>query len=91
MDGGEFDAQLHLLRSAGRLIDDPRHRRELESARFNLFAALQQSDSSAAIEWIEALEVGFHAAKELAPDMRASIERALTLIRRGVRNGTQKD
>ena len=90
----EYDAQLHVLRTAARAVGDPRHRHELETARFKLFAALESGDDAEALALLEALEVGFDAATAgadqdpqrltLRATTWASIERAVTIIRDGL-------
>ena len=58
----ELDPQLHILRSITRAVADTRLRHELESARFNLFAALEATNLAAARQWIGALRVSLDTA-----------------------------
>jgi len=70
MDNNKFDAQLHLLRSAARAATalNMRAGHEAESARFNLFAALQAERTDSARNWLRALEVSLRTA-----DLQAEI------------------
>ena len=51
-----YDPELHTLRSIARSTDG-RDRQELESARFNLFAALERGATHEARRWSRALRV----------------------------------
>lgn len=52
----EIDPELHILKSAGRLIEG-RERQQFESARFNLFAAFEGQNAESAQRWARALAV----------------------------------
>jgi len=83
----DYDAQLHVLRSVARATDDNRQRQEIESARFNLYAALETRDRDAARQWSRALRVALDvlrqtttqpAAVALALDALDEIEAGIT-------------
>jgi hypothetical protein len=59
MATNQFDAQLHVLRSIGRTYGDVRERADFESARFNLFAAIQSNDWESAQRWLRAVRTAF--------------------------------
>jgi hypothetical protein len=48
MKAKDTDAEFHVLRSFARAIDDGRTRQDVESARFNLYAAMEGNDLDAA-------------------------------------------
>jgi hypothetical protein len=80
----KYDPQLHILRSIAGSIEDMRQRQEAQSARFNLYAALEQGDVKAAINWLDALETAFSLAT--IPNMlaRQKARDAMTFIREGL-------
>lgn len=81
----KFDPQLHILRSVARSMEDNRQRQEAKSARFNLFAALEQNDRESALTWLEALEVSLKCAEWSMPAATvASAQRAIAAIRSGL-------
>lgn len=51
----ELDPELHTLRSVIRTIVDPKARADAESARFNLYAALDDDDAHLARRWSRAV------------------------------------
>lgn len=53
----EVDPELHLLRSAARLVQDGRARGEIETARFGMYAAFERQDSDDAARWLRACRV----------------------------------
>jgi len=59
----KYDSQLHILRSVARsvAIHDQRASQQMESARFNLFAAIEGEDWELALKWLTALEVSIRA------------------------------
>ena len=59
-----IDPELHMLRSAARMCDG-RTRQEIESARFNVFAAFQHCDAEGARRWLAALMLSVASATEL--------------------------
>ena len=63
--------QLHILRSVIHVMDDYRARQPAESARFNLFAALQQDDLPSARQWCLALRVSLQTYCDAYPDTPA--------------------
>ena len=52
-----IDPELYLLRTVARTLDG-RHRQEIESARFNLYAAFESRDPDTARRWASTLRVG---------------------------------
>jgi hypothetical protein len=81
----EIDPELHVLRSAVRALDG-RERQELETARFNVFAAFEQRDPDAARRWVTAFRAGLLALRgddrsdrlrEMAGDALGRIETAI--------------
>lgn len=78
----KFDPQLHILRSIANAAAQPKERHEAQSARHNLFAALEHEDYAAALEWLEALEVALHSlTTPLGGTILASADRAIGTIR----------
>ena len=75
----ECDAALHILRSVARSTEDQRNGREIETARFNVFAALECGDIDQAREWLAALRV---AVATYVPDLgqRAAAIQAIERI-----------
>lgn len=81
----KFDPQLHILRSVANALEEPRARQEAQSARHNLFAALEQNDRENALNWLEALEVSLKCAEfSMPPTTVASFNRAIEAIRSGL-------
>ena len=80
----EADAALHILRSVARGLDDARNGREMETARFNVFAALETGDDGSVREWLVALRVAV-VAYVTDPGQRAAalqaIERIAAIVR----------
>lgn len=80
----KFDSQLHILRSIAASIEDARQRQEAQSARFNLYAALEMNDDAEAGNWLEALEAALACAAIPNAHLRATAERAILAIRKGL-------
>lgn len=59
----EIDPELHLLRSIARSAKgSARLRREIESARFQIYNAFESRDADAARRWLRALRVAIQSA-----------------------------
>ena len=54
-DRKDVDAELHTIRSAARGAADPATRHQIETARFNLFAAFETHSAGEAARWCRAL------------------------------------
>ncbi len=54
----DIDPELHMLKSVIRGCTDGRERSELETARFNLFAAFEHRDAAVARRWARAMRAG---------------------------------
>lgn len=80
----KFDPQLHTLRSIANSIEDPRQRQEAQSARFNLFAALEQENSEEAKHWLDALDASIECATIPSAKLRKTAGDAINAIRRGL-------
>ena len=78
-----LDPELHTLRTVAQSVEG-RSGRRLESARFNLFAALECSDREKAQRWSAALRTALLAEPDLTPELRASAIRTLDRIDAGV-------
>lgn len=77
----DIDPELHILRSAIRSADG-RERSELETARFQLYAAFEQRDPDAARRWSKALRAGLLVTdnarlRQLASEALDVIEKAI--------------
>ena len=55
MDRKICDPYLHVLRSIAAGIEDEKERQNFETARFNLYAALELSDAEASTAWLTAV------------------------------------
>jgi hypothetical protein len=76
-----FDSRLHIFRAISRGLSsvDYRAGHELETARFNLFAAIDQNDWADALLWLSAFEVSLR--NELAvQDPAQSLEIGLKTV-----------
>ena len=73
-----IDPELAIIRTVARSLDGTA-RQALESARFNLFAAAEAGDRALARRWLDACFVAV-ATVDLAPFVRASVDRALARI-----------
>ncbi len=58
------DPELSLLRAALRCIDDQKLRASADTARFQLFAALEADDRKLAKRWLNALRAHFNTTDE---------------------------
>lgn len=75
-----IDPELAILRSIGRAAQTaPNGRNDLESARFNLYAAAEQDDRDLAARWLDACRVVIEVA-ELLPAAREGAQRVLDRI-----------
>lgn len=73
----EIDPELHTIRTLARAADG-KARQELESARFNLFAAFEARDAALASRWSQALRVALLVLDD--PALRAAGLSALDAI-----------
>jgi hypothetical protein len=84
----DADPPLHILRTIARQLPDPRSRQEAESARFNVYTALEAQNADAVQSWLTALETsivtGFsddHPARDVAQTAITALRRLAMTIR----------
>jgi len=77
-----IDAELHMLRSAGRMCDG-RTRQEIEAARFNVYAAFETGDPDAARRWLAALQLSIASSPEL-DSVREDLRTAMAHIAQAI-------
>jgi hypothetical protein len=69
-----YDPALAAIRMASRAVTDQRAYHEIDSARFNLFAALQGSDYESARKWLRVLRIATRAIPDWAgPEVDAAL------------------
>src|SRR5262249_7440434 len=66
-----LDPELHTLRTLARALPDRHARHDLESARYNLYAALEAGTWPTAIRWCHSLEAAIHAHLSDSAETRA--------------------
>lgn len=89
----QVDAELHVLKSVIRGCTDGRERGEMETARFNLFAAFEQRDEDSARRWARAMRAALYVAKDerlraIGTEALDAIEEACASAQRAGRNHT---